>query len=242
MQEKSDGRTLILTCDNRGGSTPRRDMASRERRHTRRRRHGRSEVGSPHSGPTPSLMERRSSSLQTRVFFASTTKKRGRFCASRVTYAANGQKPAVVLARNAQFQKSRVMSATENQPRQKNVFFVESARTQPEATDRHRQSPLRVHSNSPKNRRFAAGGSSAVHRPFSSGSVSVLYVRARTSPLAGGRRPLRESRRPETSPILFAPRVDIIITSLRLLSLALVSGRGRGGRRPERLQRGRPRH
>ena len=46
-------------------------------------------------------------------------KKRGRFCASRVTYAANGQKPAVVLARNAQFQKSPVMSATENQPRQK---------------------------------------------------------------------------------------------------------------------------
>ena len=32
MQEKSDGRTLILKCDNRGGSTPRRDMASRERR------------------------------------------------------------------------------------------------------------------------------------------------------------------------------------------------------------------
>ena len=31
MQEKSDGRTLILKCDNRGGSTPRRDMASRER-------------------------------------------------------------------------------------------------------------------------------------------------------------------------------------------------------------------
>ena len=48
-------------------------------------------------------------------------------------------------------------------------FFVESARTKPEATDRHRQSPLRVHSNSPKNRRFAAGGS--VHCPFSSGSV-----------------------------------------------------------------------
>ena len=50
------------------------------------------------------------------------------------------------------------------------IFFVESTRTQPEATDRHRQSPLRVHSNSPKNRRLAAGGS--VHRPFSSGSVS----------------------------------------------------------------------
>ena len=100
----------------------------------------------------PELKGGRSSSLQTGVFFASTTKKRGRFCASRVTYAANGQKPAVVLARNAQFQKSRVMSATENQPRQKKMdfFSVESARTQPEATDRHRQSPLRVHSNSPK--------------------------------------------------------------------------------------------
>ena len=54
-------------------------------------------------------------------------------------------------------------------------FFVESTRTQPEATDRHRQSPLRVHSNSPKNRRLAAGGS--VHRPFSSGSVRRLRAR-----------------------------------------------------------------
>ena len=50
-------------------------------------------------------------------------------------------------------------------------FFVESARTQPEATDRHRQSPLRVHSNSPKNRRFAAAGGSVHRPPFSSGSV-----------------------------------------------------------------------
>ena len=70
-------------------------------------------------------------------------------------------------------------------------FFVESTRTQPEATDRHRQSPWRVHSNSPKNRRFAAGGS--VHRPFSSGSVlNVLHLRTQynladyfTKPLLG---------------------------------------------------------
>ena len=47
--------------------------------------------------------------------------------------------------------------------------LVESTRTQPEATDRHRQSPLLAHSNTPKKRRFFAGG--AVHRPFSSGSV-----------------------------------------------------------------------
>ena len=47
--------------------------------------------------------------------------------------------------------------------------LVESTRTQPEANDRHRQSPLLAHSNTPKNRRFSAGG--AVHRPFSSGSV-----------------------------------------------------------------------
>ena len=41
------------------------------------------------------------------------------------------------------------------------------------------------------------------------GRFATLYDRARTSSLAGGRRPLRESRRPETSPLLFAPRVDI---------------------------------
>ena len=41
------------------------------------------------------------------------------------------------------------------------------------------------------------------------GRFAILYGRARTSPLAGGRRPLRESRRPETSPLLFAPRDDI---------------------------------
>ena len=96
-------------------------------------------------------------------------KKRGRFCASRVTYAANGQKPAVVLARNAQFQKSRVMSATENQPRQKKCFLS----SRPE----HNQKPPTDTANRHcsliptrrKNRRFFAGG--AVHRPFSSGSV-----------------------------------------------------------------------
>ena len=43
----------------------------------------------------------------------------------------------------------------------KNVFF----RTEPEATDRHRQTPLRAHpNNTPKNRRFAAGGS--IHPPL----------------------------------------------------------------------------
>ena len=41
------------------------------------------------------------------------------------------------------------------------------------------------------------------------GRFATLYDSARTSSLAGGRRPLRESRRPETSPLLFAPRVDI---------------------------------
>ena len=53
-------------------------------------------------------------------------------------------------------------------------FLVESTRTQPEATDRHRQSPLLAHSNTPKSRRFPAGG--AVHRPFSSGSVNRGFL------------------------------------------------------------------
>ena len=48
-------------------------------------------------------------------------------------------------------------------------FFVQSTRTQPEVTDRHRQSLLRAHPNTPKKRRLAAGGS--IHPPFSSGSV-----------------------------------------------------------------------
>ena len=47
------------------------------------------------------------------------------------------------------------------------LFLVESTRTQPEATDRHHQTPLRAHPtiNTPKNRRFAAGGSRAQSTP-----------------------------------------------------------------------------
>ena len=51
-------------------------------------------------------------------------KKRDRFCASRVAYEANGQKPAVVLpARNAQFQKSRMTPATKNPAQTRQEFF-----------------------------------------------------------------------------------------------------------------------
>ena len=46
------------------------------------------------------------------------------------------------------------------------IFLVESTRTQPEATDRQRQSPLRAHSNTPKNGRLLRRRG-AVHRPFS---------------------------------------------------------------------------
>ena len=38
------------------------------------------------------------------------------------------------------------------------LFLVESTRTQPEATDRHRQSPLRAHSNTPKKWPFRRRG------------------------------------------------------------------------------------
>ena len=67
------------------------------------------------------------------------------------------------------------MSPTEKPAQTRRIFFVdfflvESTRTQPEATERHRQSPLRAHSNTPENGRFAAGGGNAL--PFS--SVSVL--------------------------------------------------------------------
>ena len=91
----------------------------------------------------------------------------------------DGPNSGCCIVKCKKLRKPSLTSPTENQPRRarKNFFwnfFVESTRTQPEATDRHRQSPLRVHSNSPKNRRFAAGGS--VHRPFSSGSVSCVRV------------------------------------------------------------------
>ena len=52
-------------------------------------------------------------------------------------------------------------------------FLFSFGRVDPNTTRRHRQTPpiapLLAHSNTPKNRRFSAGG--AVHRPFRSGSV-----------------------------------------------------------------------
>ena len=72
-----------------------------------------------------------------------------------------GGGPAVITTKNRKFQKSRVTSATENQPRRARIFFlVQSTQTQPEATNRHRQTSLRAHPNTPKNRRLAAGAQS----------------------------------------------------------------------------------
>ena len=53
--------------------------------------------------------------------------------------------------------------------------MVQSTRTQPEATDRHLQTPLRAHPNTPKNALLAAGGS--IHPPFSSGSVCFRILK-----------------------------------------------------------------
>ena len=74
----------------------------------------------------PELKGGRSSSLQTYGgLLRRYNKKRGRFCASRVTYAANGQKPAVVPARNAQFQKSRMTPATEKSGQTRQDFLCD---------------------------------------------------------------------------------------------------------------------
>ena len=67
-------------------------------------------------------------------------KKRDLFCASRVTYDANGQKPGVVLARNAQFQKSRMTPATAKpaQTRQEFIFGIIFGPVDPNTTRGHR--------------------------------------------------------------------------------------------------------
>ena len=54
--------------------------------------------------------------------------------------------------------------------RKKKVEFLSSRseQNQTEATDRHRQTPLRAHPNTPKNRRFATGGS-IIHPPLARG-------------------------------------------------------------------------
>ena len=65
----------------------------------------------------------------------------------QMRYGASGRKPA--------------------QTRQ--IFLVvESTEAQPRATDRHREAPMRLDSNTPKNRLLPLG---AMHPPFSSGSV-----------------------------------------------------------------------
>ena len=57
--------------------------------------------------------------------------------------------------RKKKLRKPGLMSATEKPAQTRQEFFldfflVESTRTQPEATDRHRQTPLRAHLNTPK--------------------------------------------------------------------------------------------
>ena len=76
--------------------------------------------------------------------------------------------------------KPGLMSATEKpaQTRQGRFFFdfwgVESTRTQPEATDRHRQTPLRAHPNTPQNRLFVAGGSTTA--PLARGRSEHIFL------------------------------------------------------------------
>ena len=78
--------------------------------------------------------------------------------------------------------------AAENLPKRarKKIWIflgVESTEAQSRATDRHREAPTRLDSNTPKNGHFFAGGS--VHRPFSSESVYRPFHKP----------PLRTSRR-----------------------------------------------
>ena len=127
----------------------------------------------------PELKGGRSSRLQTGVFFAGTTKKETgfvrlvspttRMAKRRLLYLpATGQERAV-LKNHVWHQRQK------NQHRRARIFFldfvlIQSTRTQPEATDGHRQTPLRAHPNTPSKFLLAAGGS-IVHPPFSSGSV-----------------------------------------------------------------------
>ena len=103
--------------------------------------------------------------------------------------------------------KPGLMSATEKpaqtrQEKKMNFFLVQSTRTQPEATDRHRQTPLRAHPNTPQNRLFAAGGSTTA--PLARGrSTATSPARPKDRPTdrrrapLGGRRALLAGRRGE---------------------------------------------
>ena len=54
------------------------------------------------------------------------------------------------------------------------LLLVQSTRTQPEATDRHRQTPLRAHPNTPQNRLFVAGGSTTA--PLARGRSEHIFL------------------------------------------------------------------
>ena len=56
---------------------------------------------------------------------------------------------------------------------QLDFFLVESTEAQPGATDRHREAPMRLNSNTPKNGHFPAGGS--VHRYSCSSKEFVIF-------------------------------------------------------------------
>ena len=79
--------------------------------------------------------------------------------------------------------------AAENLPKRARkkiwIFWgVESTEAQSRATDRHREAPTRLDSNTPKNGHFSAGGS--VHRPFSSESVKMAVL-AKITKMTKGR-------------------------------------------------------
>ena len=85
--------------------------------------------------------------------------------------------------------KPGLMSATEKpaqtrQEKKMDFFLVQSTRTQPEATDRHRQTPLRAHPNTPKNRLFAAGGSTTA--PLARGRSAPAGRACQSVEFAGG--------------------------------------------------------
>ena len=85
----------------------------------------------------------------------------------QIRYGASGRKPA--------------------QTRQKknlDFFWVESTEAQSRATDRHREAPTRLDSNTPKNGHFSAGGS--VHRPWSAESCGLGTPRSRGCYRKGG--------------------------------------------------------
>ena len=100
-------------------------------------------------------------------------------------------------------------------PTCQNFFFVQSTQTQPEATNRHRQTSLRAHPNTPKNRRLAAGGS--IHPPLARGRSWVASA-ANKAPLdVQGRRWLSNGLRLEVRFGLFLADFGLFLANFRSL-------------------------